>query len=100
MFFNSKYSQQVPLINSNLHVFQLICIAKSNSSRIFALSKKMRNEREILCAAGKTVFCCCCCSTLLMAYKVFCRLDFILFMAVIEIIKLTKTSSFVILKAQ
>ena len=55
MFFNSKYSQQVPLINSNLYVFQLICIAKSNSSRIFALSKKLRNEREILCAAGKTV---------------------------------------------
>ena len=39
MFFNSKYSQQVPLINSNLYVFQLICIVKSNSSRIFALSK-------------------------------------------------------------
>lgn len=56
MFFNSKYSQQVPLINSNLYVFRLICIAKSNSSRIFALSKKLRNEREILCAAGKTVF--------------------------------------------
>ena len=32
MFFNSKYSQQVPLINSNFYVFQLICIAKSNSS--------------------------------------------------------------------
>ena len=56
MFFNSKYSQQVPLINSNLYVFQLICIAKSNSSRIFAFSNKLRNEREILCAAGKTVF--------------------------------------------
>ena len=55
MFFNSKYSQQVPLINSNLYVFRLICIAKSNSSRIFALSKKLRNEREILCGAGKTV---------------------------------------------
>ena len=56
MFFNSKYSQQVPLINSNLYVFQLICMAKSTSSRIFALSKKLRNEREILCAVGKTVF--------------------------------------------
>ena len=88
MFFNSKYSQQVPLINSNLYVFQLICMAKSTSSRIFALSKKLRNEREILCAVGKTVFCCCCC-TLLMAYKVLYRLDFILFVVLIEIIKLT-----------
>ena len=87
MFFNSKYSQQVPWINSNLYVFQLICMAKSTSSRIFALSKKLRNEREILCAVGKTVFCCCC--TLLMAYKVLYRLDFILFVVLIEIIKLT-----------
>ena len=35
-----------------------------------------------------------------MAYKVLYRLDFISFVALIEIIKLTKTSCFVILKAQ